>query len=75
MIKPEQIPVEAFKAGIDAWNSNLGRSYTASVREIIAAAINAWPQGWSLEENDTASIMETAGVFLPLPQENNDAFC
>ena len=66
MINPEQIPVEAFKAGIDAWNSNLGRSYTTSVREIIAAAINAWPGAWG--ECDFASEW----ISLPLPEDNSD---
>lgn len=38
------------------------------MRSAIASAINAWPQSWSIEENDSAVIRGVSGKFLPLKE-------
>jgi hypothetical protein len=70
MIKPEQIPDEVWAAAairLEALGSAVA-GYTA--RDVIAAALNAWPRSSQLAENDSASIREMAALILPLPQEN-----
>jgi hypothetical protein len=39
------------------------------MREAIAAALNAWPESYSLAENDSAVIRDVAAVILRLPIE------
>ena len=65
MIKPEQIPNEAIKKAIKAYDDADGQQ-DRWMREAIAAAINAWPGGIIAED------LEVAGIILPLPQEKND---
>ena len=63
MIKPSQIPLEVRNA------VSAARKNGASSAEIAAAALNAWPRGYSLAENDSAEIRGVAAIILPLPQE------
>lgn len=39
---------------------------------VLVDAINAWPKGYSLSENDSASIRNVLCIILPLPQEVGD---
>ena len=66
MLKPEQVPDEV----VSAFYASL--AHDQSDRKAIAAAINAWPQSYSLAENDSAEIRDVAAIILPLPQEKND---
>lgn len=63
MIKPEQIPREAVRAAMTEWEEP-----KATERDIIAAAINAWPGmrvSTLFPPNDLFAV-------LPLPPEKND---
>ena len=67
MIKPEQIPDEAIKKAIKAYDDADGQQ-DRWMREAIAAAINAWPGavlkiGLSWPENF---------IDLPVPKEKNN---
>lgn len=62
MIKPEQIPDEVVTIAWDAFDG------TESMREAIAAAINAWPMAYDTED----FYAEDYCFILPLPQEKND---
>lgn len=62
MIKPEQLPDEVIKAALLA-------DERLAMREVIAAALNAWPGSYSLMENDSAVIRDVAAIILPLPTE------
>lgn len=64
MLKAEQVPNEAVKAAIEAWENN-DQSFRPNA-ETIAAALNAWPGVFY----HPARPDEEACIFLPLPQEN-----
>ena len=64
MIKPEQIPDGVYYAAHDAVSRG------ASIREVIAAALNAWPGMRMMVDIDTG---DDAAIKLPLPpQEASD---
>ena len=64
MLKAEQVPNEAVKAAIEAWENN-DQSFRPNA-ETIAAALNAWP-GMLVEWHSRGP-----GIILPLPQEPRD---
>ena len=69
MIKPEQIPDEAIKKAIKAYDDADGQQ-DRWMREAIAAAINAWPG--ALQEEGVFT-MDDDCMILPLPKgKKND---
>ena len=60
MIKPEQIPDEVVTIAWDAFDG------TESMKEAIAAAINAWPGAWG------ECYFVEEWISLPLTEEKND---
>ena len=72
MIKPEQIPDEVVTIAWDAFDG------TESMREAIAAAINAWPHSHHVNHHEWMKTGELASfdvvlpVILPMPQEKNN---
>ena len=72
MINPAQIPPEVWVAAtirLEALGSAVA-GYTA--RDVIAAALNAWP-GMGLEyRSDNPRFYNGNLVILPLPQEASD---
>ena len=68
MIRPEQIPEEVFAVLKSACDS--GQPW--SVRDTIAAAINAWPSGavchYSMGDSEGLEMV----LPLPFPQEKQD---
>lgn len=69
-MRPDDLPIEALKAGIAAWSSNQDRSYTTALRMVIVEAINAWPGMEVVTEGDYYSLHP--GVILLHPQEKNN---
>lgn len=63
-MKHDDLPVEALKAGIAAWNDNQGRSYTAAIRMVIVEAIKAWPGVEMLYGSEDDKLYS---VILPVP--------
>ena len=78
MIKPEQIPDEAWNAAYIAFVKSREQSSFLNLRELISEAINAWPG------RSVITVVSAADAFgnhhpvhpmtlhLPLPQEKND---
>lgn len=66
MIRADMIPDEVVEAFRDAWTRKL------NARKTIATALNAWPKGYSLSENDSASIRNVLCLILPLPQKKEE---
>lgn len=64
MIKPEQIPGSVVWAAADELDD-----FSGSLREAIAAAINAWPG--ALQEEGVFT-MDDDCLILPLPKEKTD---
>jgi hypothetical protein len=71
MIKPEQIPNEVVEAAAYKYLFYCPRlkTHDEAIRAAIAAALNAWPESYSLAENDSAVIRDVAAVILRLPIE------
>lgn len=65
-MKPDDLPVEALKAGIAAWNDNQDGSYTAAIRMVIVDAIKAWPDVEMLYGSEDEKLYS---VILPVPEE------
>lgn len=65
MIKPEQIPDEVVTIAWDAFDG------TESMREAIAAAINAWPRACRIDFDDWVEMVE-GEIVLPAPEKNDD---
>ena len=82
MIDPKQIPDEVVEATAiqiacrrldenlwDQLDAEMKYFYRSEALAAIAAALNAWPDAYSVQSPPYAQ----AGVFLPLPQEGGDA--
>lgn len=65
-MEPDDLPVEALKAGIAAWNDNQGGSYTKAIRMVIVEAIKAWPNIEMIVRSEDGKLFS---VILPVPQE------
>lgn len=61
MISPEQVPDEVVKAALIT-DERLG------MRTVIAAALNAWPNGYTTENREAWS----AELILPLTTQENE---
>jgi hypothetical protein len=70
MIKPDQIPDEVVEAAAYEYRYCPPlKTHDEAIRAAIAAALNAWPESYSLAENDSAVIRDVAAVILRLPIE------
>ena len=70
MIKPDQIPDEVVRAAVVAW---LKAESIRPDAQVIAAALNAWPEakrvkGYFTHDTDHYE----PAIILPLPQETSD---
>lgn len=70
MIRADMIPDEVVEAAKEAYRHTDEKTMSDWLAEIIAAAINAWPD--MVEQFFPNSPLRPPGVFLPLPQENRD---
>ena len=66
MLKPEQIPREA---AIAATRDGLSSD---DVREIVAAALNAWPNRVTVKDDGRRQTYIIPAIILPLPTEASD---
>jgi hypothetical protein len=73
MIRADQIPPEVVEAAAkelaytNGWRNQQGIEVCKPVvKDIIAAALSAWPEGFT----DTLEVRQT--IILPLPQEARD---
>lgn len=67
MIKPEDIPPEAWNATLSVWTGY-------NLRSAIVAAINAWPGGEHIPgARVTDTYTDPGKIILPLPQKDGDA--
>lgn len=71
MIKPEQIPTEAWTAATIRLEALRYVCTGHNIREAIAEAINAWPNASRIEFDDWVEMVE-GEIVLPAPEKNND---
>lgn len=69
MIKPEQIPTEAWTAATIRLEALRYVCTGHNIREAIAEAINAWPRSFHWKFNGPLS---GNSYILPMTQEKND---
>lgn len=63
MIRPKQIPEAAVKAALLTDERH-------GMREVIAAALAAWPEAWTPSPHDLPELRNT--IILPLSKETRD---